>query len=57
VYFLQEVDDLLFGERDVATNKCSQTSNSTDRVPPMGARRMSDFQKIPILSPVLDENT
>ena len=55
--FLQEVNDLLFGERDVPTNKRSQTPNGTDRVPPMGTRRMTDFQKIPVLSPVLDKGT
>ena len=55
VCFLQEVNNLLFGERDVATNERSQTPNGTNRVPPMGTRRMTDFQKIPILSPVLDK--
>jgi hypothetical protein len=54
VSFLQEVNNLLFGERDVATNKRSQTPNGTDCVPPMGTRRMADFQKIPVLSQVLD---
>ena len=49
--FLQEVNDLLFGERDVATNKRSQKPNGTDRVPPMGTRGMTNFQKISILSP------
>ena len=47
--FLQEVNDLLFGEGDVATNKRSQTPNDTNRVPPMGTRRITDFQKIPVL--------
>ena len=53
--FLQKVNDLLFGERDVSTNKRSQTPDATDRVPPMGTRRITDFQKIPILSLVLDK--
>ena len=57
MYFLQEVNDLLFGERDVTANKGSQTSNDTDRVLPMGTRRMTDFQKIPVLSPILDKDT
>lgn len=57
VYFLQEVNNLLFSERDVATNKHSQEPNGTNRVPPVGMRRMTDFQKIPILSLVLDEDT
>ena len=55
VCFLQEVNHLFFGERDIATNKRAQTSNGTDRVPPMSTRRMTDFQKIPVLSPVLDK--
>lgn len=54
--FLQEVNDLLFGERDVATNKRSQKPNGTDRVPPMGTRRMPDFQKIPVLFPALNKD-
>ena len=53
--FLQEVNDLLFGERDVATNKRSQTTNGTDSVPPMGTRRITNFQKILVLSQVLDK--
>jgi len=55
MYFFQEIKDLLSSDRDIATNKGSQTPNGIDRVPPMGTRRMSDFQKIPVLSLVLDK--